>query len=117
MARDEALRQVIDGGLPENYTVEVLGPFKEALAQQIGRALQFFYSASSFNRVDEIILAGGSAGIRNIDELVEERLGTATVIANPFGQMTCSPKVQPPALNRDAPALMIAVGLALRGFD
>jgi type IV pilus assembly protein PilM len=31
--------------------------------------------------------------------------------------MTLSPKIQAQALNRDAPALMIAAGLALRGFD
>jgi len=117
VARVEALRQVIEGGLPDNYSTEVLAPFREALAQQIGRALQFFYSSSTFNSVDQIILAGGSAGIRSIDELVEARLGVATVVANPFTHMSLSPKVRTSALNRSAPALMIAVGLALRGFD
>ena len=117
MSRDQALRQVIEGGLPENYATEALSPFEEALSQQIGRALQFFYSANTFNRVDQIILAGGSASIRNIDSLVEERLGITTVVANPFTHMTLSPKIQAQALNRDAPALMIAAGLALRGFD
>jgi type IV pilus assembly protein PilM len=117
MAHDQALRQVVGGGLPANFPTEVLGPFKEALAQQIGRALQFFYSASTFNRVDRILLAGGSASARGIDELVEERLGIATHVANPFTRMSLSPDIQAPALRRDAPALMIAVGLALRGFD
>jgi type IV pilus assembly protein PilM len=117
MVRDQALELVIEGGLPENYPTEVLGPFKEALAQQIGRALQFFYSASTFTRVGQIILAGGSAGIRRIDELVEERLGIGTVVANPFTHMSLAPKVRAAELNRDAPALMIAVGLALRRFD
>jgi len=117
MARDQALRMVVEGGLPNNYTTEVLGPFKEALAQQIGRALQFFYSASAFNRVDQIILAGGSASIRGIDEMVEERLGITTVVANPFSQMSLASKIRASELTRDAPALMIAVGLALRGFD
>jgi type IV pilus assembly protein PilM len=117
LTRSEALRQVIDGGLPENYASEVLEPFKEALAQQIGRALQFFYSASTFSRVDQIILAGGSATIRGIDELVEARLGNATAVANPFAHMSLSPKVRARALERTAPALMIAVGLALRGLD
>lgn len=117
MARKEALSQVVEGGLPDNYDAEVLAPFKEALAQQIGRALQFFYSASTFNRVDQIVLAGGSASVRSIDELVEERLGTATVVANPFAHMSLSAKVRSATLKRDAPALMIAAGLALRGFD
>ncbi len=117
MTRDQALQKVIDGGLPENYGSDVLGPFKEALAQQISRALQFFYSGSSYNRVDRVILAGGAASIRSIDELVEERLGIATTVANPFARMSMSPKVQASSLNRDAPAMMIAVGLALRGFE
>ena len=117
LPRDQALTQIVEGGLPDKYTTEVLGPFKEALAQQIGRALQFFYSASSFNRADQILLAGGSAGIRSIDELVEERLGIPTIVANPFTQMSLSPKIRAQSLNRDAPALMIATGLALRGFD
>jgi type IV pilus assembly protein PilM len=115
--RTQALQQVIEGGLPDNYESEVLSPFNEALAQQIGRALQFFYSASTFNRVDQVILAGGSAGIKGIDELVEERLGIPTGIANPFSHMALSPKIQAQMLNRDAPTLIIAVGLALRGFD
>jgi type IV pilus assembly protein PilM len=117
LPREQALAQVVNGGLPENYGTEVLGPFKEALAQQISRALQFFYSASSFNRVDQIILAGGPASIQGIDELVEERLGISTSVANPFAHMSMSPRIKAQALSRDAPALMIAVGLALRGFD
>jgi len=115
--RGEALRQVIDGGLPKSYSREVLMPFKEALAQQIGRALQFFYSASTFSRVDQVVLAGGSATIPGIDDLVEARLGNATAVADPFAHMSLSSKVRARALERDGPALMIAVGLALRGFD
>ena len=94
-----------------------LGPFKEALAQQIGRALQFFYSGTTFNRVDQIILAGGAASIRKIDELVEERLGIRHLVANPFTHMSLSPRIKAQELMREAPALMVAVGLALRGFD
>jgi type IV pilus assembly protein PilM len=117
IARNQALKQVVEGGLPSSYAAEVLGPFKEALAQQLGRALQFFYSSSTFNRVERVILAGGSAGIHGMEELVEERLGISTVVANPFTHMTLSRKVRAPLIHRDAPALIIAVGLALRGFD
>ena len=48
------------GGLPDGYEEEVLTPFKEAVVQQVGRSLQFFYSSSSFNSVDHIFLAGGN---------------------------------------------------------
>ena len=63
------------------------------------------------------MLAGGCASITGLPELVEEQLGVPTVVANPLAQMTLGPKVQAQALAQDAPALMIATGLALRSFD
>jgi len=105
------------GGLPESYEVEVLEPFKEATVQQISRLLQFFYAGSEFNRVDQIVLAGGCAALSGLPEMVEEQLGVPTVVANPLSQMTLGPRVQAHALAQDAPALMIATGLALRSFD
>ena len=117
LPRDQAMQKLLDGTLPEAFETDLLVPFKETLAQQIGRALQFFYSSSTFNRADQIILAGGSAGMRKIDELVEERLGIQTVVANPFTHMSLAPHIKAQEINRDAPSLMIAVGLALRGFD
>ena len=105
------------GGLPESYEVEVLEPFKEALVQQISRLLQFFYAGSEFNRVDQIVLAGGCASIAGISAMVEEQIGVPTVVANPLAQMTLGPRVPAHALAQDAPSLMIACGLALRSFD
>ncbi len=105
------------GGLPDNYVPEVLEPFKEAMAQQISRSLQFFFSSSQYNNVDHLVLAGGCASIQGVDELMEEKLGIPTTIANPFADMALSPKVKAHALTNDAPALMIACGLALRNFD
>ena len=105
------------GGLPESYEAEVLEPFKEATVQQIGRLLQFFYAGSEFNRVDHIVLAGGCASLPGLPAMVEEQLGVATSVANPLAQMTLGQKVQAHALAQDAPALMIATGLAMRGFD
>ena len=105
------------GGLPESYEIEVLEPFKEAMVQQISRLLQFFYAGSEFNRVDHVVLAGGCASIPGIAAMVEEQLGVATTVANPLAQMTLGPRVQAHALAQDAPALLIACGLALRSFD
>lgn len=105
------------GGLPDDYNSEVLTPFKEAMAQQVSRSLQFFFSSSHYNSVDHVIIAGGCAAIPGIDILIEEKIGTNTSVANPFMNMTLSPKINPQALTSDAPALMIACGLAMRSFD
>ena len=114
---DEANLAKRQGGLPDSYEEEVLVPFKEALVQQVGRLLQFFYAGSEFNRVDRIVLAGGCASIPRIADLVESQLGVPTLSANPLAHMTLGPRVQAHALAQDAPALMIACGLALRSFD
>lgn len=105
------------GGLPEDYEMEILEPFKEALIQQISRSLQFFFSSSQYNYIDQLVLAGGVAAMDGLREEVEEKLGLPTMVANPFASMTVSSKVNAVALGNDAPAMMIAVGLALRSFD
>ena len=105
------------GGLPDTYEPEVLEPFKEAMVQQVSRLLQFFYAGSEFNRVDQIVIAGGCAAIPGIAQMIEEQLGVPTMVANPLAHMTLGPRVQAHALAQDAPALMIACGLALRSFD
>ena len=105
------------GGLPDDYETEVLQPFKEAVVQQVTRSLQFFYSSSAYDDVDHIILAGGTASIEGLADMVAAKLGTPTSMANPFVNMSLSSKVNEVSLNNDAPALMIACGLALRSFD
>jgi type IV pilus assembly protein PilM len=117
MSYEEAGMAKRQGGLPESYEVEVLEPFKEALVQQVNRLLQFFYAGSDFNRVDQIVLAGGCAAITGIARMVEDQIGVPTVVANPLANMSLGPRVQAHALAQDAPALMIACGLALRSFD
>jgi len=117
LSYEEAGMAKRQGGLPDNYIPEVLDPFKDAMAQQVSRSLQFFFSSSQHNSVSHIILAGGSASIPGADELIEERVGTSTSVANPFTNMSLASKVKAQALSNDAPALLIACGLALRSFD
>lgn len=117
LAYEEAGRLKKVGGLPDNYIPEVLEPFKQTMAQQVSRFLQFFYTAGQHHSVDLIALAGGCSSIPGIDELIESQLGVRTVIANPFASMELSNKVNAQALSNDAPALMIACGLAMRSFD
>jgi type IV pilus assembly protein PilM len=105
------------GGLPESYETEVLQPFMQSLATEVARALQFFTSSTQFNRVDHIALAGGCAAIPAIDVMVQDRTQVNTIIANPFQSMSLGSKVKQSQASIDAPALMIACGLALRGVD
>ena len=117
LSMEEAGLAKKQGGLPDDYVTEVLQPFKDAVVQQVSRSLQFFFTAGQHNDVDYILLAGGTASIAGLDQLIQQRLGTPAMVANPFADMALSSKVNAGALASDAPALMIACGLALRSFD
>jgi type IV pilus assembly protein PilM len=117
LSYDEAGLAKKEGQLPENYVPEVLEPFKDNMAQQVHRFLQFYFAASEHQTVDYILLAGGCASIPGVDELIESRLGMPTGVANPFGRMSIASRVNAQRLGSDAPALMIACGLAMRSFD
>ncbi|MDQ7994553.1 MAG: pilus assembly protein PilM [Luteibacter sp.] len=117
LSYEEAGRAKRKGGLPESYEMEALEPFKESLVQQVSRLLQFFFAGSEYSRVDQVVLAGGCAAIDGITELLEQQLGVPCVVANPLARMSLSSRVQAQTLAQDAPALMIAVGLAMRSFD
>ena len=51
---------------------------------------------------------------KDVDALVAERLNTVTIVANPFAGMSVGPRVNAKALAKDAPAMMVACGLAMR---
>ncbi len=105
------------GGLPESYESEVLQPFTQSLSTEVARALQFFTSSTQYNRVDHIVLAGGCAAIPAVDVMVQDRTQVNTLVANPFQAMSVGTKVKQQQANIDAPALIIACGLAMRGVD
>ncbi len=105
------------GGLPEDYESEVLAPFKETLIQHITRSLQFFYSSSHFNYVDQLFLAGGVSALEGLVDEVEQAIGLPTAVANPLANMQLSKSINASAIANDAPALLLAVGLAMRSFE
>jgi type IV pilus assembly protein PilM len=117
LSYDEANLAKRQGGLPDSYTPQILEPFKKAIAQQISRAFQFFFSSTHYNSIDHVVLAGGCASIPGIDELIERMVGINASIANPFADMALGARVKAKSLRSDAPALMISCGLALRSFD
>ncbi|SKA22568.1 type IV pilus assembly protein PilM [Oceanospirillum multiglobuliferum] len=105
------------GGLPPEYQHEVLIPFQQAAVQQINRSLQLFYSSSAFNNIDYILLAGGSSATLGLASVVKEYLGVPCSVANPFLLTNINPRISKEALNNDAPALLVAFGLAMRNLD
>jgi len=117
LSPEEAESAKKNAGLPENYHADVLQPFMETLALEITRALQFFFTSTSYSQIDQVILGGGCALLPGLDELVAKRAGVNTIVGNPFANMTASERIRPRQLAADAPLLLIACGLAMRSFE
>lgn len=117
LSAQEAEAAKRNGGLPDNYESDVLSPFRENVVMEVARALQFFFTSTQYNEVDYIVLAGGCAVLPGLDDAVATRTQVSTMVANPFALMTLSSRIKPRQLQADAPALIIACGLAMRRFD
>ncbi len=114
LSPQEAEVGVRKGTLPQEYETETLPAFRESVTEQVNRALQFFFSSTHFNEVDRLMLAGGVASLPGLAARVKEETGIPTSVANPFRDMQLGDKVDQIQLAIDAPALMIACGLAMR---
>ncbi len=115
-SQEEAEAKKRSGELPDDYASAVLRPFVDSLAQEISRALQFFFSSTPYHRVDHIMLAGGSAPLAGLTEQVIHNTGSACLAVNPFDGMEIGGSVRLKKLVREAPSYLTACGLAMRRF-
>lgn len=92
-------------------------PFRQTIAQQVSRSMQFFYSSGVQQQLSRLIIAGGAVSIEGIEPLMEAEVGIPTVVANPFAAMKISSKLNKQRLEAEAPLLTKACGLAMRSFD
>ena len=113
---EEAESKKRNGDLPDDYSSAVLKPFVETTAQEIGRALQFFFTSTPYNRVDHILLAGGSAPLPGLTEAVTQTAGSACSVVNPFDGMEIASTVRMKKMVREAPSYLTSCGLAMRRF-
>lgn len=117
MSNEEAEAAKKAGTLPADYERELISPFLDNVALEVSRALQFFFTSTRFNEVHHIALAGGSAVMPGLADVVARRTRVPCTVANPFAGMSLAPRVRPASLAAEAPGLLVACGLALRRFD
>ena len=113
---EEAESKKRSGELPQDYESGVLKPFVESMAQEIGRALQFFFTSTPHNKVDYVMLAGGSSALPGLTESVTQHTSFASIRADPFEGMTIGENVREKKMRREAASYLTSCGLALRRF-
>lgn len=113
---EEAESKKRSGELPEDYESSVLRPFVESMVQEIGRALQFFFTSTPHNKVDYVMLAGGSAALPGLTQAVTQQTGFPCSLVNPFDGMEIGDGVRLKRMTREASSYLTSCGLALRRF-
>ncbi|MFZ2308644.1 MAG: pilus assembly protein PilM [Rhodoferax sp.] len=115
-SQEEAESKKRSGELPEDYESTVLRPFIDTMVQELGRALQFFFTSTPHNKVDYIMLAGGSAALPGLTAAVTQHTTFPCSLLNPFDGMEIGDGVRLKKMTREAPSYLTSCGLALRRF-
>ena len=113
---EEAEAKKRSGELPPDYSSVVLKPFVISLAQEVARALQFFFTSTPHNRVDYVLLAGGSASLPGLTNAVTRQTSFACSLVNPFEGMEFGSGVREKKVRREGPSYLTSCGLAMRRF-
>ncbi|HET9646000.1 MAG TPA: pilus assembly protein PilM [Burkholderiaceae bacterium] len=113
---EEAEAKKLSGDLPEDYESAILGPFVDSLSQEIGRALQYFFTSTPHHKVHYVMLGGGTATLPGLKDRVTELTGFASMVVNPFDNMKLGHGVRESKVRREAPSYLTACGLAMRRF-
>ncbi len=113
---EEAEQKKLSSDLPEDYDQQILAPFVDSLSQEIGRALQYFFTSTPHHKVHYVMLAGGTATLPGLKDRVTELTGFASMVVNPFDNMKLGGAVRESKLRREAPSYLTACGLAMRRF-
>jgi type IV pilus assembly protein PilM len=116
LAFEEAEARKKTSDLPENYALELLQPFLESAALEVTRAIQFFFTSTPYTKIDQIYLAGGCAALPGLLDIIANRTRISSAVISPFKGMQLGAGVRESQLRADAPAYLVACGLALRRF-
>jgi type IV pilus assembly protein PilM len=90
----------------------------EILLLEIQKTFDFFRQTASTENIQQIYVAGGTAKIEGLVDLLKEEFKIPVEILNPFNKVQINPsKFDASYIEDIAPRMTVAVGLALRSFD
>jgi type IV pilus assembly protein PilM len=114
VAEAESIKLGTHPSYPADQVEPILQPVKEFLAEEIHRALSFFWTAATDEQISSILLSGGTSRVPGLVTLLGERLEVPVQLVNPLTNVTIGHGADRAALERDAASLAIAVGLGVR---
>jgi type IV pilus assembly protein PilM len=97
---------------------QILRSVSDILTLEIQKTFDFFRATASGENIQRIVVAGGTARVPGLVDLLREEFAMPVEELNPFRRVLVNPgKHSDDTIREMAPRLAIAVGLALRSFD
>jgi type IV pilus assembly protein PilM len=103
------------GQVSRQQVDSVLSAASEDLAAELQKTVDFFVATSSVDQLDRVMLSGGGALVSNLASILQERFQVNVELLNPFRNIRYNESdFDPEWINNNAPAMTVAVGLAIR---
>ncbi len=105
-------------GVTEEQRASILRSVSDILILEIQKTFDFFRATASGENIRRIVVAGGTARVPGLLDLLREEFAVPVEELYPFRKIVINPgRHDESHLREIAPRLAIAVGLALRSFD
>jgi type IV pilus assembly protein PilM len=105
-------------GVAEEQRTTILRSVSDILILEIQKTFDFFRATASGENIQRIYVAGGSARVPGLVDLLREEFAMPVEEMYPFRKIVINPgRHNEEQIREFAPRLAIAVGLALRSFD
>jgi len=103
----------LDRSKLEGKIVEAVKPIMDTIIGELKRALAFYQERYKDERIEVILLSGGTARIPGMVVYIAETMGIEVQLANPWIGLSMDQRFA--VLNNEGPTFAVSVGLALRG--
>ena len=105
------------GGSEAEMVQPLLESITEMLIMEVQKTFDFFRETYPSETISQVLISGGTSRMIGLAEHIQATFGYPTEILDPFKSITIGSKVDTEKVTALGPALAVAVGLALRGFD
>jgi len=105
-------------GVSDEARLPVLKSVSEIIILEIQKTFDFFKATAPGEHIQKIYIAGGSARVPGLLDLLKQEFSIPVEELNPFRKILYDPNSQHgEIINENSPRLAVAVGLALRSFE
>jgi len=117
MTEDKALHAIYHHQLAPSYKTKVLKPYVKLMLKEIDRGLLAFDASGLDGQIARILLAGGSARVGGLEEIVHKRIRLDVRAMDPLSLLRAEKKLDASTFQSQAPQLAVACGLAMWDED